>query len=408
MIVPDPRTVLLRSALMVGILGASLSGCRDELTTPADCPALCPGGQQPVQELVLPATLNMDTSYFGYVGPGIGPSLRISNGLPASEDRALTVFLPRPDSITVNDTARAIVRLDSAAISLTLQKRDTLVTGLKLFIYSLPTDLDTNTTFADVDPQFIAANLIDSIVVPDSLKAGTLRAVISGVDTIRLKPDSIGRIGIGVTITANAPTGIRIASIAATGSPNLTSYFRVNLPSDTTKAKQTLVRFPQFNTFVSQNPAVSDLDLLPVGGAPSARALLRFALPVAIRDSVTILRATLEMTPDVTIHGLPNDPATLQAFGAIGDLGAKSPIISSGNTIATTTIDDGTSSTVSIDITRLVRIWQGSTGVPQLVFLAISPEAASFTSPVFRSTRSASGAPQVRITYYQQFPFERP
>lgn len=403
----DKPTGARRPAILIAAVLAALSGCRDELTTPADCPALCPGGQQSVQELVLPALAGQDSSYFGYVAPGIGPSLRISNGLPASEDRAITVFLPQPDSIIVDDTSRAILSLDSASIALTLQARDTLVTGLKIFIYSLPADLDTTTTFADVDPQLITANLIDSIVVPDTMHTGLLRAVISGDDTVRLKRDTLGRIGIGMAITANAPTGIRIASIAASGSPSLTSYYKVEI-ADTTKAKRSLIRFPQFTSFVSLAPLPSNQDLLPVGGAPSARALIRFALPAAIRDSVTILRATLEMTPDVQILGLPNDPATLQAFGAVGDLGAKSPIISSGTSIGTTTIQSGTSGTVSVDITRLVRLWQGTTGIPQLVFLAITPEAASFTRPIFRSTRSASGAPQVRITYYQQFPFERP
>ena len=318
------------------------------------------------------------------------------------------MFLPRADSLTVDGEPRLVEKLDSATIALTLQARDTLVTGLKLFVYRLPTGVDTTTTFAEVEPQMVPANLIDSIVVDDSVKSGLLRFTISGADTIRVNPsDTSGRLAIGVTMSANAPSGIRIASIAATGAPNISYHVRVEI-ADTTKEKLTYTRFPEFTSFVSQSPPPFDLDLLSVGGAPSARSLLRFALPLDIRDSVTILRATLELTPDAPILGLPTDPALLQAFGVLGDLGAKSPIITSGSTIGVLELASGASDTVRIDVTRLVRLWQTDTGLPQLIFLALAPEAASFTQPIFRSTRSGAGAPRIRLTYYQKFPFEVP
>jgi hypothetical protein len=396
-------------------LGAFLlvagAACRDELTTPADCPSLCPGGQPQVVDTVLTATLGGDSTYIGYVAAGLGPSLRVSNGLPVSEDRALTVFLPRPDSIAVDGAPRAVIRLDSAIIGVTLQARDTNVTGLKLFLYNLTTDsadLDTTTTFADVEPRMVQANLIDSIVVPDSVKSGLLRLTVTGADTARIGADSTGRFEIGIKMTANAPTGVRLASIAASGSPSVTHFVHVEI-ADTNLAKQTFSRFPSFTTFVSQTPPPFNVDLLGVGGAPSARSLLRFSLPRDIRDSVTILRATLELTPDATLLGLPNDKALLQAFGVIGDLGAKSPVITSGSTIGLLEVQSGTSDTLSVDITRLVRAWQGENGIPQLVFLALAPEAASFTQGVFRSTRSpAGGAPRLRLTYFRKFPFEVP
>src|SRR6185503_19987947 len=144
----------------------------------------------------------------GYVAAGLGPSLRVSNGLPVSEDRDLTMCLPRPDSIAVDGAARVITRRDSAIIGLTLQARDTTVTGLKLLVYRLNSALDTLTTFADVEPQIVPANLVDSIVIADSVKSGLLRITVTGADTAKITPfDTTGRLAIGVKIAANAPTG---------------------------------------------------------------------------------------------------------------------------------------------------------------------------------------------------------
>lgn len=391
------------------VLGAFLAaGCRDDLNAPADCPALCPGGQAPVLETVIPARDSMDSSFVGYVRAGVGPSLRVSNGLPVSEDRGIVLFLPRPDSITVSDTSRTYV-IDSVEIGVTLQARDTLVDSLRFIVYRLPITLDTTTTFADIAPDLIPANLVDTIFVPDSVKSGVVQAVLSGAELARVvipAADS-GKLGIGIALEASAPTGARIASIAATGSPRFKTYVTANGVADTTLRKQEINRFPSFTGFVIQNPPAPGNDLLLVGSAPSARARVKFDLPLKIRDSVTILRATLELTPNSTILGLPNDPATLQAIGVIGDLGAKSPLLPGTTNLGLKKIDSGTTGIVAVDVTRLVRLWQTKNGLPPVLFVAIGPEAATFTQPVFQSTRSGSGAPQLRIAYIEKFSFQR-
>jgi hypothetical protein len=391
------------------VLGVVLAvACRDDLNAPVDCPALCPGGQPPVLESVIPARDSADSSFVGYVPAGLGISLRVSNGLPVSEDRGMVVFLPRPDTIIVSDTFHHYV-IDSVEFGLTLQARDTLVDSLRFLLYRLPINLDTTTTFADIAPSLIPANVVDTIFVPDSVKSGVIKSVLSGAELARVAilPGDSGKIAIAIALVGSAPTGARLASIAATGSPNVTTYVTVDSVADSVKQKQKIIRFPSFASYVSQTPLALNNDLLSVGGGPSHRARLKFDLPRNLRDSVTILRATLELTPNSTILGLPNDPATLQAVGVIGDLGAKSPLITSGNTIGLKKVDSGTTGTVEIDVTRLIRAWQTKNGLPQVVFIAIAPEAATFTQPVFKSTRSGSGAPQLRITYYEKFPFQR-
>jgi hypothetical protein len=64
---------------------------------------------------------------------------------------------------------------------------------------------------------------------------------------------------------------------------------------------------------------------------------------------------------------------------------------------------------VRLDMTAIVRRWQTASERPEAVFLSLFPEGASFTRPVFGSTRSGTvGAPRLRITYLRPFPFENP
>ena len=64
-----------------------------------------------------------------------------------------------------------------------------------------------------------------------------------------------------------------------------------------------------------------------------------------------------------------------------------------------------------LDVTSIVRLWQASEERPEAIFLSLLPqlEGASFTRPVFGSTRSGTvGPPRLRITYLKPFPFETP
>jgi hypothetical protein len=157
-------------------------------------------------------------------------------------------------------------------------------------------------------------------------------------------------------------------------------------------------------------PQVEDPSLLAVGGAPSARALLRFELPPRIRDSATIVRATLELTAVTPVTGLPTDPAHLAARAVLADVGAKSPVSSAQDRVPQDTLEIGTAA-VSLDAVRLVELWLGATTArPSALVLSLTPEAASFSRPVFYSTRAADPAlrPRLRVSYLLSFPFESP
>jgi hypothetical protein len=404
---------------VAGLIGV-MTACQEKLTSPADCPALCPGGSIQVFDTVVPALALRDSSFpahkdsaNGYVARGQGAALLISSGFAASEDRAVYRFATRGDSIAVRDTLRAYA-VDSAQLALTLVARDTLVDGLKVYLYRLPSTVDSTVTFADIESQLVEANLIDSIVVPDTLNSGAIHTTLRGVDLdrLRLTPGGDSVLAIGLRMAAVAPTGIRVGALASGTAASFTSYVTADVPDTGSVRNQTMIRTTAFNTFVTQNPVVPDDTLLLVGGEPSSRALVRFGLTDAFLDSTTIVRATLELTPARPIIGLPTDPSAIQILAVIGDLGAKSPLTNDVNLIRQDTLPAVQSDTVRIEMTRIVQLWQSSRSRPQSIFLRLIPEGASFARAAFFSTRSPSGgvlvAPRLRVTFSRAFPFENP
>lgn len=403
----------LRWAAAVAAVATGALACQEHLTSPGQCPELCPGGTPVVYDTVLSVLQGGDESIQGYVARGGGVALLTSNGLPASEDRAVYRFASRLDSISVRDTVRAYA-VDSVVFAVNIVARDTLVTGLKIYLYRLPADLLPDTaTFAGVDPQLADAALIDSITVPDSVHAGQLNTVLRGtdVDRVAIPVGTGGVLAMGLKIAADSPTGIRVGSLAAGNAATFTTYVTVDVPDTTTSiVHQSLQRGAQDNSFVTEAPYTAQPGTLLIGGEPSARAFIRFDLPPRIKDSATVVRATLEMVPATPVPGLPNDPAVLEARAVLSDLGPKSPLTADTRLISQDTLATGASDTVRIDITRMVQLWQASTERPEEVALLLRPEAASFTRLLFGSTNALSpvGAPKLHLTYLLSFPFESP
>ena len=392
------------------VLAAAITGCQERLTAPAECPELCPGGEARVFDTVITPLANTDTSYVGYVARTSAGALLVSNGLPASEDRAVIRFNARADSIAVRDTLRPYI-VDSALLALNLVARDTLVNGLKLYLYRIDPGVDLDATFESIDQQLVPTAIIDSIEVPDSVNSGLVQTVLRGADVakVALPMGAGGILAIGVAMAADQPSGVRIGASAAGTGGTFISYVTLDVPDTGSVKNQSVTRVPAFNAFLTETPLVPDNAFLAVGGEPSARSLLRFDLPEDIEDSATIVRATLELVPRSAMLGLPSDPALLQAKALLADLGAKSPVTTDVGFITSDTLAVGSSDTVRLDMTPIVRLWQAASERPEAVFLSLLPEGASFTRPVFGSTRSATvGAPRLRITYLKPFPFESP
>ncbi|MFN0177322.1 MAG: hypothetical protein ACKVZ0_00885 [Gemmatimonadales bacterium] len=380
------------------------------MTTPGECPALCPGDAIVVRDTIIEATPGADSTYLGYTPRNARQVLLVSDGLVAGEYRSFVVFAKNTrDSVQVDGTSR-VFTIDTVALSFTIEVRDTLVKKLRLHLYRIPITTDTTITFTGLTDLFTPAALIDSIQVADSVKSGRVEVAITGDQLTALLPPAAdsGRLGVGIALTAEQPTGVRLAlDPLLTGSGPLFEYRGLAAGVvDTSKRRQRIqVRLESISRtgYVTNADRTANLDpdLLYLGGPGAARSLLRFEVPSFIRDSTQIIRATLLLTPAETLAGLPNNRFGdfVSALGLVVDLGRKSPTVSFG--VNRGTLPAGSAAEVAVDVYSLVAQWQTDGGAPQGIFLQHSDETigGGFMQPVFYSTRSPIGRPKLRITY---------
>jgi len=407
----------VRWSFGVIVAATILCACQEKLTSPADCPALCPGGTPQVFDTVLTAVAGADSTYTGYVQAHQAAAMPVTNGLEGFEQRGLVRFLARGDSVTLRDTLRGYT-IDSVSLSFTLVTRDTTTTGLELLLYRVGPRFDSTTTYTDVAPAFVPESLVAVVPIADTVNSGILRTVLQGADLskVQLSPADSGNLAIGLRLSAPTFTGVRIGALAGNSSPVFTTYATLDVPDTGTAKLRNIALTAGANTTVSEAPPlVMDTTLLAVGGAPSSRSLIRFDLPPRIRDSATIVRASIELTPVAPIIGLPNTngsdtlPTAVVAKPLLADVGAKSPVSIDPRRIPKDTLDVGATG-VSLEAVRLVELWIGFAPRPSSIMLSLEPEASSFSHPVFYSSRALDPAlrPRLRLSYLLRFPFEGP
>jgi hypothetical protein len=395
---------LLTGALAALVIGA----CSEELGTPGDCPDLCPNADLPVYDTTLTAVVDADSSFVGYVARGTNTAILVTtNGFAAQNARGFYQFLRRADSVVVNDTLRPYT-IDSVAFLIGVVGRDTAVKNVQVGLYRLAPTVDTSVSFAALDAALTPASLITAVPVPDSVRSGTVRMVLAGDDLQRvaLTPADTGVLRVGIGLAADAPTGIRLGGLSGGSLASFYLTYVSSIVADTV-VRSTITRGVGAPTYASEFPDPQPgPGRLVVGGAPSARALIRFNLPEAIRDSASIVRARLELETTEPIRGLPNDDAEVQATGVLIDVGAKSPLIT--NLTLSDTVQAGQTTRIEIEARRIVAQWQIGANRPPAIFLSMNPEASTFTLPLIVSTADPARAPRLRIAYVRRYPFANP
>lgn len=438
-----PRGRLARLLLLL-----ALGACTERLTAPGQCPgAFCPGGQIEMGDTVLIDVIVRDSAYPGYRQAHEGQALPVAD-LPGIQSRAIFRMLPLFDSVAPidGDTLKVPIAVDSAELTLFLVHRDTNASNLTLKIYRLPRDIDSTSTFAQLSPSF-ADSLADSVNVSalyalppayDSLTQDSVRTdsttgqqlrtnALSGITFILLPLDTTqvpfpeadsGKVAFGVHVSADSLASAALGADEFPGrDARIRWFYHYTIPDTMSATPDSVVytnqqRESAFDSFVLDpptpplDPAALDTTLA-VGGVPAARSLLRVAFPSFLRDTAEVVRATLLLVPVEAVAGARGDSFSVVAHPVGADLGAKSPLNTSGALLSSARIYMGSTDTVRIELTDLVRAWAFDTTAATAFFLRQVPEAATYAHIRFYSSRTAF-RPTLRVAYVRRFPFGRP
>jgi hypothetical protein len=218
-------------------------------------------------------------------------------------------------------------------------------------------------------------------------------------------------LAFGVRVQADTATSAVFGSNESAEAALMLWHFRVDSAGTPVTAVRTLA--PQFDSYVFTPTAAPIDSSLVVGGMPSARSLVRINLPAHIKDSTQIVRATLILVPTGPAVGAAVDSFTLIAHGVLADLGAKSPLLTPSTATDSTYFGavpflPGSTDTVFLEVTRLLRRWSADTGSVSTLVLRSGSEGLVLTEARFYSSRTAAFKPSLRVTYVPSFPFGVP
>lgn len=416
----------LRYALCVV---AAVTACTEDPNAPGRCPEFCPPGSIDVVDTILTSVIVRDSAFRGYLSPQEAAVLIAANVPAAIDSRPIIRFQQLGTTLRLgtDTTQYPITATDSALFALTIVRRDTNVENLRVNLYRMPVGLDTTTTFASLAGPF-TDSLVRSVNV-DSLLALPGRRDTATGDSVRvdgtvvlliLKLDSAaarfvaadsGELAYGVRIQADAPATVALGSNESGDPPLINWYFKVDSAGTPSASVRTVT--PQFDSYVF-TPAAAAIDsTLAVGGMPSARSLLRIALPAAIADSTQVLRATLVLVPSSAMQGAVGDSFAIVAHAVSTDLGAKSPLLGSSGVgdssyFGMTQVYVGSTDTVNIEITRILRRWAADTAAASALVLRSAGEGGLLGEIRFQPSRHATLRPALHLTYSRRFPFGSP
>ncbi len=392
------------AALLVA--GAGAFACGEDLLAPGDgtCPAYCPPERVVVVDTLLPQNVTSDSTFVGYVVAAEAVVLQLvsdsgSATLPTS--RAVVRFRQFPERILLgagDTTTAAVLQIDSFTIELDIRGRNLDQAGLELVLYRLPADVDTTADFAALTPFFDDSTRLATVAVPDTLIDGSVSVQLDSTAFPSFAADS-NRAAIGVTLQAPNPAYVNIGSLETNAGLILTRFVQVD--SAGTSVPRSDGRLPAFDTFVAPaSPAMAPGERA-TGGVPSARTLLRFAIPPRVADSATVLRATLVLVPTMPVLGAPGDSVRVIAQGLSADVGAKSPLVSvppDSLTRRWVVLPTGWADTVRLDVTDLVIGWSRFPARPRALMVRATPEGSAFGQVRFAAS-GTPGAPALQITF---------
>ena len=424
-----------------------LGACTERVLAPGVCPDFCPGGTIGIKDTILTDVIQRDSAFRGYVQAWQAEAMPVADIPSVVDSRAIFLMSAMLTRVVpkAGDTTTVPITVDSARLRVIVVRRDTSSVNLRLKLYHLPITIDSTSTFAQLDPYF-GAPVVDSV----NVSALLARPPIGDTATLRIWGDTIRTDSAGHTLqivrsdssllvyfdldTTQAPFvvadagklayGVRAAAdaraSAALGTtevfaraPLIRWFYHYTIPDTVTATPDSVVqtsgqRETSFDSFVFDPPAPPLDNNLAVGSVPSARSLMRVAMPAFLHDSIDVVRATVILVPVAPVQGAPGDSFSVIARPVLTDIGAKSPLSSATSFYGRTTIHIGSADTVRIELSDLVRAWALDTSATTTFVLGQVPEAASYTEIRFYSSRTPAFRPALHVTYIKRFPFGSP
>jgi hypothetical protein len=428
----------------LGLLAAALTlGCAEQLIAPGDCPDFCPNGQIVLVDTVFTTIITRDSAYRGYLQP-YQSAQAAATEIPGVQSRPFFKLAPVPMRVkavpgSATDTSTVRIFADSSRLRVAIVRKDTAAPNLRVQLYALPLTVDSTTTFTDLDPSF-SGPIVDSVNVSDLLTRPLIRDttldralgdsirtdsaghvlliapadstyyLYFSLDTLQAPLTEVdsGRLAFGVRVVADTAVSVGFGTNeSSTNGPVIEWFYHFTLTDSVNAKTDSISRVPSFDSFVFDPPNAPLDSNLAIGGAPSARSLIRVTIPPALRDSIDVVRATLLLVPVTPVNGVASDSFHIVARQVTTDLGAKSPL---GNDAAgSVVIHPGVSDTVRLEITDMVRSWVLLDTLSTTAFmLSPLPEATSFTEARFYSSLTPAFRPALHVTFVRRFPFGRP
>ncbi len=383
--------------------------CRENVTAPGACPEYCPTARLQVLDTVLSSVFAEDQWIGGYVQPSRALILQVANKADREQSRAVVRFRPFVNSFAVDDEFVPAAQTDSFRLRVPIRRWRDGLDDLEIRVHRIPATIDTATTYDELTPYFADSTLVTSFAIPDSVPSAGVTVTLPSDAFPTLEGDSLTT-AVGIAVTSADSAWIDISS--REGSPTgLLMTWHVQVDSVGTLVGRQEGQNSLFDSFlVDSVPPVPD-DELVIGGSPSARTFLRYALPESILEFSTISQATLLLVPSQPMTGATEDTVAVSAFAVLGDFGPKSrPEPFDADSLGRGSVDVvvGQTDTVAIDVTLIVKAWQADSALPPTMVLLMAPEGGGLAELRVHSTRSAALKPAIRITYLPFFTFEEP
>lgn len=422
--------MLKKGALLsVGLVAVfSIAACSEKLEAGKSCPLLCPEQSITLRDTTVDAVIT-DTTVTGLPPIGSEAYMMLASHGDTVETRAIVRFDTLQQHYTSHGLDSVVTHIDSAILVTPIVKPDSAnrpKAPVTIEVYDVDTTA-TDTVSSILGSLFRQDRLLGSkTFAPESL-LDTLRIPISK-DTVLDRTVNGTRLRVGFRIvstqsvdlrigTTDVGTPVRLRVVPTGGDTAVTAI--LNAPNSKTPADQPFLSQPLTDyTIVIKGETGTQANLLSVGGVPSRRAFMRFAVPSRIIDSTTIVRATLLLTQSPNRRLSQRESVFVYPVAILA-----SPVVTDIPTLLTFTgqngqfgldslrLAPGDSGLRSFEIVGLVRTWRGQP-------IAVSPRTLALRSGAegqlpaqidFFSTKApAAVRPRLRITYVPQTSFGVP